>query len=204
MRLATLEDRKTVCDIFIHTFSSNPGINWMLKKGGNHARKIQRLASYAFMKSYLRKGIYLTSNEKGVAFCYKFNQKVFSLVELFYELRFALTSIPLLRLHEVLRREAYRRKMRPDTGDYLYFWFLGVMPGGGNAAFEIRDDIFEIAREENLPIYLETAMERVKTGYERYGCETYHFWEEKEKGIRFWFLKWEPWKNQDNATSSIR
>lgn len=195
MRPASLRDRKKVIDIIASAFSSNPGVNWMLKKGGNHKRKIRRMASYAFMKSYVREGVYLSSNEKGVALCYKFNYKGFSLPELYYELRFALTSIPLSRLPAVLKRESYRKKLRPESGEYLYFWFLGVMPGAGNAVFEIRDRIFEKARQENLPIYLETAMDRVRIGYERYGFETFHYWEDRDEGIQFWFMKWEPEKH---------
>jgi hypothetical protein len=192
MKLATYSDRKKVIEIIAHTFSANPGVNWLLKKGGNHEKKIRRMASYAFMRSYLRNGAFLSENEKGVALCYKFNTRVFSLTGLFYELRFALTSINLARLPAVLKRESYRRKQRPGSGEYLYAWFLGVMPGGGNAVFEIRDEMFSLAREENLPIYLETAMDRVRMGYERYGFETYHYWEDREEDIKFWFMKWEP------------
>jgi len=195
MRAATLRDRKLVTDIIAFTFTANPGVNWMLRKGGNHERKIRRLASYAFIKSFVRKGVYISQNEKGVALCYKFNIKVFSLVELFHQLRFALTSISPYRFSAILKREAYRNSQRPGSGEYLYFWFLGVMPGGGNAVFEIRDEIFRISREENLPIYLETAMDRVRIGYERYGFETFHYWENKDEDIKFWFMKWEPERN---------
>ena len=40
-----------------------------------------------------------------------------------------------------------------------------------------------------LPIYPETAMERNKKVYSRYGYDMYHYREEKDKDIRFWFIK---------------
>ena len=49
---------------------------------------------------------------------------------------------------------------------------------------------------DGLPVYLETAMDRNRAVYERYGFETYHFWEDREKNIRFWFMKLEPGKNK--------
>ncbi len=194
MRKASIAEKDKVIDIISSTFDTNPGINWLIKKSGSHKRKIHRLASYAFLKSYLREGAFISSNEKGVALCYRFNYRVFSLREVIYQLRFALLSINPRRIPKVLKRESYRRSKRPDSGNYLYFWFLGVIPDGRGAVYELRDAIFEMATELNLPIYLETAMERTKVAYERYGFETFYYWEDPAENIKFWFMKWEPSK----------
>jgi hypothetical protein len=69
-----------------------------------------------------------------------------------------------------------------------------LLPAGGRAVYELRDEIFELAGKENLPIYLETAMERTKSAYKRYGFQTYHYWEEPAENIKFWFMRWEPLK----------
>lgn len=187
-----MADMEKVVEIITDTFESNPGVNWLIKKRGDHKQKIRRLAGYAFLKSYLREGVFISSNEKGAALCYRFNYRIFSIREVYYQLRFALFSIHPGRMIKVMRRESYRTSQRPASGDYLYFWFLGVLPGGGKAVFELRDEIFELAREKNLPIYLETAMESTKLAYERYGFITYHYWEEPHEGIQFWFMRWEP------------
>jgi len=194
MRKASLAEKDKVIDIISSTFDTNQGINWLIKKRGRHKKKIYRLASYAFYKSYLREGAFISSNEKGVALCYKFNYQVFSIREVIYLLWFALFSINPSRILKVLKRESYRRSKRPESGDYLYFWFLGVIPDGRGAVYELRDAIFELATELNLPIYLETAMERTKVAYERYGFETFHYWEDPAENIKFWFMKWEPSK----------
>ena len=57
------------------------------------------------------------------------------------------------------------------------------------ALFEIAKEIIEVSKKNKLPIYLETAMERNMKVYSRYGYEVYHYWEEEEKDIRFWFMK---------------
>ena len=192
MRKAAIADREKVVKIISITFETNPGVNWLIKKSGNHSKQVRRLATYAFFKAYLRDGAFLSANEKGAALCYPFNRRVFSIRELLYQLKFALFSLNMWRIPRVLKRESYRKKQRPASGDYLYFWFLGVLPGGEGAVFELRDGIFQLARQENLPIYLETAMERTKTVYERYGFKTFHYWEDKAENIQFWFMKWEP------------
>ena len=115
MRKATRSDEALVVDIISYTFDTNPGVNWMLRKRGNHGRMIKRMAAYAFIKAFVRDGVYISSNEKGVALCYKYNYHTFSLSELFYELR--------------------------------------------------------------------------------YGFETFHYWEDRGKDIKFWFMKWDTEKN---------
>ena len=194
MRKARIAEKDKIIDIISSTFDTNPGVNWLIKKRGSHKRKMHRLASYAFLKSYLREGAYISSNEKGIALCYRFNNHAFSITEIIYQLRFALFSINPWRIPKVMKRESYRKSKRPPSGNYLYFWFLGVLPGGGEAVFELRDAIFEMAAQENLPIYLETAMERTKVAYERYGFEVFHYWEDTAEKIKFWFMRWEPSK----------
>ena len=77
MKLATKADKKLVVEIITQTFENNPGVNWLLRKEGNKQKKIKRLAEFTFKKAHLRNGVYISSNRKGVAICYKFNQKTF-------------------------------------------------------------------------------------------------------------------------------
>lgn len=192
MRKATKHDKDKVVDIISKTFASNPGVNWMLKKGGDHNKKLEKLASYAFIKGVLRDGVYISSNEKGVAICYKYNYKKVSIIEFLYQIRFVLSSINLKFIPKVLKRESYRESMRPKSGEYLYFWFFGVLPGEKDAAFELKNAIFKQAIQNNIPIYLETTIERNQHIYERFGFKTFHYWEKQSENIQFWFMKWEP------------
>ena len=191
MRIAKRNDRKQVVAIITETFQNNPGVNWMISSRGNQARKIRRLADYAFIKCYNRGGILISSNEKGVALFYKNDKRMFSLLELYYEVRFGLFSIRFNKILEVLRRESYRKSKRPKKETYYYFWFLGVLKDGANAGFELNKELINIARKENTPIYLETTLERNKKIYERIGYVTFDSWKDDSKRIKFWFLKWE-------------
>jgi len=191
MRKATKEDISLVIDIISESFNNNPGVNWILKKDINKKFALKRLATYAFIKAYRRKGIYISSNGKGVAVCYNTEYKYPSLKEFWHQLYFAFTSIRITHIPAVIKRESFKKSKRPESGDYLYFWFFGVKKGGGNAGFELKDGILKEARRLNLPLYLETAIERNKRIYERYGFTTYYYWNEKRSDIRYWFMKWE-------------
>ena len=99
-----------------------------------------------------------------------------------------------MRLPRILAREAYRKKQRPTDGKYFYFWFFAALPDAEEAAFELKNGIFEMAKKANLPIYTETSVERNQKIYERYGFKTYQIWEDVQEKIKFWFLRWEPEK----------
>lgn len=179
-------------DIISKSFSDSPGINWILKKGSANKQAIKRLATLAFIKGHHRNGIFISSNDKGVAICYQPSYKKLSLKELLYEFYFGISSIKLSHIVTVLKSESYRKRQRPVNSNYLYFLFYAVVQGGENAARELRDAVFEEAHKLQLPIYLETAEERNKLVYERYGFETYHHRKIPNEPIEYWFLRYFP------------
>ena len=190
MRKANKDDRSLVIDIITRSFYNNPGVGWILKDGASKEKAIKRMATYAFIKGFRRNGIFISSNEKGVAICYCPANRKPSLFELIYEFYFGITSIKLSHIPTVLRNEAYKKSIRPAPSDNLYFWFYGVVKGGENAARELGDAVFEEARQFRLPIYHETAVKRNKVVYERFGFETYHHYQVPNEPIEYWFLRW--------------
>lgn len=190
MIVAEQKHKKDSVRIIADTFDANPSVNIVIGDKGNRQKKIRRLADYAFVKALNRNGAYLSDNKMGTALCFASTAKSFSLSEIYYEVRFAF-SIPIRKVFQTLKRESYIKKNRIE-GDHLYFWFLGVQKGGGQAGFDLKDHLFEVSRRENLPIILETSVERNKTMYERYGFKVYHEWADSGGGKTLWFMVREP------------
>lgn len=189
MRLAEWTDRKDIIDIIVSRFENIPGTIWVVREKANKKKAISCLASYVFLKSYNREGAWISDNNMGMALCFRYNKKIFSLRELWCLLRFTLFYGSLGKIKDFIYRESYREKQRPPDGNYLYWWFFGVKKGGDKAGFEISREIIRYSEREKLPIYLETTIEKNMRVYERYGYELYHYWEEPDKDIRFWFMK---------------
>lgn len=190
MTLATPEDKIEAVRIITNTFDQNPSVNIVIGSGGNRRKKIGKLGNYAFIKAMNRQGAYLSSNRQGAALCFLSDAKGGNFAEFWAELRFALV-IPPRKVIQTLKRESYIKKNRFE-GKHLYFWFLGVEKGGGQAVFELKEHLFELSKKENLPILLETSVDRNREVYERYGFEVYHTWEDSGGGKALWFMMRKP------------
>ena len=105
-------------------------------------------------------------------------------------------AIGVSRILKILKRESYTKSKRPASGDFLYFWFFGVDPDfqDGNAARDLKEYIFNLSEKENLPIYLETSVEKNKRVYLKFGFEIYHTWKLEEQGLELYFMRKEPFK----------
>lgn len=190
MKLASPEDKTESVRIITNTFDQNPSVNIVIGNGGNRRKKIKRLGTYAFIKAFNREGAYLSTNRKGVALCFESDAKGINLAEMWAELRFAL-ALPPKKVMQTLKRESYIKKHRFE-GKHLYFWFLGVEKDGDFAVYELKEHLFKLSDHKQLPILLETSVERNKSVYMRYGFEIYHTWNDSGNGKALWFMMRKP------------
>ena len=190
MRKGTASDEQLITDIISASFADNPSVNEVVKNDGKKDQRITALARYAFRTALRRNGIYISSDEKGVAICYDIREKKESLADFFDQLKLVQKAIGWSRVIKVLKREAYLKNIRPKKDNYLYFWFFGVIKEGRGhlAAWELKEEIFKEANRRQLPIYLETSIEQNKRVYERYGFQVYHSWNTGDK-TTLWFMK---------------
>ncbi|NOU60889.1 hypothetical protein [Marinifilum caeruleilacunae] len=160
-RLSDQSDEKLVTDIISESFKNNPSVISSLKNDHKINKRIKELAKYAFRTANRRKGVFLSSNDKGVAICYHFGGKKNSLADYWDQIMLLINAIGVRKLPAILQRESYIKKIRPQDGNYLYFWFFGVKESyrGSEAARELQTAIFRDSENKQLPIYLETSLE---------------------------------------------
>ena len=193
MKKALKSDKTLVLDIVSEAFDTNPGVNSVVKNDKRRKKRIRALANYAFETAYMRDGVFISSDGQGTVISYLFNVKKNSFKDFRNKFVLAFTSVGITRIGKVIRRDKYIKSQRPESGNYVYIWFIGVQDNGkGRGAFyEMKNALLDKADELNLPIYLETSLNRNKLVYSRYGFEAYHKWE-NEDGYSLWFMKREP------------
>ena len=191
MRKCVFTDRSKVIEIIAESFDSNPSVNRVIKNDYKRKERIKALADYSFKTSVMRDGAFLSSDEQGVALCYRYNLKKESLTDYWNQLQLVVKAIGLSRVLSIMKRDAFFKSKRPKDGNYLYFWFLGITNKGkgGIAIRELKEMIFVESLKQNLPIYLETSVPKNKRVYERYGFETYHEWHDPQSGDLIWLMR---------------
>ena len=190
MRIASLDDRSLLCEILAEAFKTNPSVNWVVGNRKGKQTRINLVVKYSVDKC-LREGTALISgNEKGAALYFLPDYSTFSFREIYWQVVLAIRVVGLFRVFEIMKRERFI-KSKKRAVSHLYFWYLGVKSDtrDGKAFRELRDYVFELAKENGLPILIETSEPKNIKPYQRIGFKTYFKWEVPKKEMSVWFMQ---------------
>ena len=183
-------DREIIISIVTRAFEQNPRAVAMMKKK-NPARSVRLMTEYAYQLVDKFDGIYLSKDKTTVLFYYKKSQYKRGLIDYIRYGKMFMQAIRPSQLFPTLKREKYIVSLRPDYKDYIYVWVLGSVPDNKSlkGLSDIRDHLFGMSEKLQLPILIETTVEKVRKLYRYVGFEEYHKWEDNEAGITVWFLE---------------
>jgi len=186
----TQSDRDIIIGIVTHAFEQNPRAQAMMKKK-NPTRSVRHMTEYAYKLVDKMDGIYLSEDKTTVLFYYLKSQYKRTLVDyLRYGIMF-LKAIRSSQFFPTMKREKYIASLRPDYEDYIYVWVLGSVPNNRSlkGLADIRDHLFGLSEKLQLPILIETTVEKVLKLYRYVGFDEYHKWHDQDAGIDVWFLE---------------
>ncbi len=183
-------DRDIIIYIVSRAFEQNPRAVAMMKKK-NPSRSVRLMTEYAYQLVEKFDGIYLSEDKTTVLFYYKKSQYKRGLIDYLRYGKMFMQAIRPSQLFPTLKREKYITSLRPDYEDYIYVWVLGSAPDNKSlkGLADIRDHLFGLSETLQLPILIETTVEKVLKLYRYVGFEEYHKWEDAEAGINVWFLE---------------
>jgi hypothetical protein len=191
MKIASNKDKIKVASILVQSFSDNPTLSFMVGDKHNRKKRLQAIANYAFDYGFKRKGVFLSTNEKGAAICFHFNSKKNDLSDIVLLCKMIWSGFDFYKFFDIANHVKYIRDQRPASGDYLYFWFFGVdlQEHPRVSAKELSKDIFLKSLKKQLDIYAETTIKRNMIVYGRMGFKVYKTWYNPKNGITVWFMK---------------
>jgi len=186
----THADREIIISIVSDAFRQNPRAKVMMKKN-NPARSIRLMTEYAYSLVEKFDGIYLSKDKTTVLFYYRKSQYKRGLLD---DLRYGKMFLQAIRISQLLptmKREKYIASLRPDYEDYIYVWVLGSVPNNKSlrGLADIRDHLFGLSEKYQVPVLIETTVEKVLKLYNYVGFEEYNRWHDEEAGIDVWFLE---------------
>ena len=149
------------------------------------------MTEYAYQLVEKFDGIYLSKDKTTVLFYYLDSQYKRGFIDYLRYGWMFMRAIKPSQLIPTLKREKYIKSLRPDYKDFIYVWVLGSVPDSTSirGLADIRDHLFGLSEKLQLPILIETTVEKVRKLYHYVGFEEYHKWEDAEAGINVWFLE---------------
>jgi len=183
-------DRELIIGMLSEAFRQNPRAMAMMKKK-DPARSLRLMTEYAYKLVEKFDGIYLSEDKSTVLFYYLKSQYHRTFVDYLRYGKMFLQAIRPSQLLPTLRREKYIASLRPDYEDYVYVWVLGSNADNTSirGLADIRDHLFDLSERLQLPILIETTIEKLLRLYKYVGFEVYHQWHDEEADISVWFLQ---------------
>lgn len=185
------QDKTCIVEILTRSFAADPHVNWLIKDTERGKEKrLKALMDLAFEEALLNGDIYLSDDRTGCALWKKGGASGFSPGKLISQLKFAF-AFGWRRTKAVREMGRYVGKFHPPD-DFLYLWFLGVLPEsrGKGVASELLDPVLAECGQKGLPVCLQTANRQNVPLYERKGFRVFHQWSpEDESGLRVWFMR---------------
>ncbi len=183
-------DREIIISIVSSAFEQNPRAVAMMRKK-NPARSVRLMTEYAYTLVEKFDGIYLSKDKTTVLFYYLESEYKRTFIDYLRYGKMFIKAIRFSQLIPTLKREKYIKSLRPPYEDYIYVWVLGSDPNKTSirGLVDIRNHLFGLSEKLQLPILIETTVEKVRKLYRYVGFEEYHKWEDTEAGINVWFLE---------------
>jgi hypothetical protein len=183
-------DREIIISIVSNAFVENPRTQAMMKKG-NPDRSVRLMTEYAYDLITKFNGVYLSKDKTTVLFYYRNSDYKRSFTDYLKYGKMFLRAIRPSQLFPTLRREKKIKSLRKPYDDYIYVWILGSVQDKTSirGLADIRNHLFGLSKELNLPILIETTVEKVLKLYKFVGFETYFTWQDEEADLKLWFLE---------------
>ncbi len=183
-------DRELIIGMVSEAFRQNPRAMAIMKKK-DPVRSLRLMTEYAYNLVEKFDGIYLSEDKSTVLFYYLKSQYKRSFVDYIKYGKMFMRAIRPSQLFPTLKREKYIASLRPNYEDYVYVWILGSDPDKTSirGLADIRDHLYGLSERLQLPILIETTIEKLLRLYKYVGFEVYHQWHDEEADITVWLLQ---------------
>ena len=192
-----MENKERVIKNVASLLQEVPSSMELVKDDAKKEGRFYLLAKHMIDKAVRHNALLVTDDHNGIAILFDSKEMKEPFFKEFRDdLRLALQVTGISKGLTALKHQMYVKKQRPKDEHHLYCWFWGIMPearGSDNnkTPYVMKDRMFAIAREKDLPIYAETRIRRVNIAYRRYGFELMNEWKHPSGDIMY-FLRYKP------------
>ena len=187
MLQASPADKKLVVDILTKAFWDNLSVNYVIDPKKDKGSAIKALMAYSFDVCMAYGSVFLNEEKDAAALFFYPQKKRTTFRTIGWDVRLLFTCFGAGNVGKITGREKIIHQVKGKR-DMLYLWFVGVLPSrqGKGKGSGLVADVLQVARQEGLPVYLETSMTQNLPLYKRFGFTVYH---EHDFSYRLYFLR---------------
>ncbi len=190
-RIQSLDDKRKAFNVLTNAFKNSKGMTWMLRKPQS-LRSRKHILNFFYSEALARDGAFITSDQNGVIFLHPQSKETFSFRRLSQKLYIFLFITGIRNGIRSIQYQKLIRKVRPKSGWVATLLACDSTESGIKTAFEIKQEIFELADRYNQFIYAETTSFRACQLYKIIGYELYHTEKHPYADLTIWFFRRNP------------
>ena len=155
--------------ILKETLVDNRSVLFSIGSKGFFRFKVWLVAHFLYSEASRNKGVFIDSKNEGVICFFEAKDKKSSALNI--QILLILFGIGPPRILRVLRRKREVQRFHSQWENFIHCSYLAVRKSarGNGAIFELRNALFQFQQEKQLPILVETTIEKNKRVYERIG-----------------------------------
>ena len=171
---ATSSHKKRACDIIVDSFKDNNSVKYVVKNDSKELKRIQYLVSYSFDVCMESGQVWMDDDQYSCAMWLYQHQKKSNLKSTLRDIGLIFNSVGVSQIGKVLKRESRINAEHLDS-KFLYLWYIGVdtTKQGQGRGTQLLQEVIATAKNKNLPLYLETSVDRNIPWYEQHGFAVY-------------------------------
>jgi GNAT superfamily N-acetyltransferase len=156
-------------EILKETLVDNRSVLFSIGSKGFFRLKVGHVARFLFSEASRNKGVFIDSKKEGIICFFEAKGKRSAAFKI--ELALILFGIGPLRIVRVWLRKREVQRFHSHWENFIHCSYLAVRKSarGHGAIFELRDALFQFQQEKQLPILIETTIEKNKRVYQRIG-----------------------------------
>ena len=181
------EDKKRALEIFNNAFIDSLGIMWVLKRKTFNSKKLT--IKVLVHEGIDKKGAYITDDKNGALLFFDNNDTRTSLNNIIRKIWLIINYAGFVNAYRLIKYRELISATRPKGALVGFLVATDQKVIGNGAAFEIKNQMFEIAKNLKKTICLETSIPRVRRLYKFSGYTEYAEINHPYEDLTIWFFK---------------
>lgn len=189
MKKINQNNKAIAVDIALSAFMDNPSMNWFLNPRYPKTKAMKALCEHCVDMGIKKNGAFISDDDCCICLIFEHDAGIGNLEAFFLNYKFINDCCGWSKVWRVIKRNKLIKQKRLKT-PHLYCLLLASNKKAGNkSVIEVKNFMFALSEQKQMPILAETALMQNKRVYEYYGFHTYDECLIPDSDVHLWLMK---------------